>query len=229
MRLSCIIPVYNEKDTILEVVNKVLSVGVVYEVVIVDDASTDGTVNVLREKINDRRVKVLFHIKNSGKGSAVRTGISGAIGDTVVIQDADMEYNPEEFRELIKPLKNGEADVVYGSRLSKGKRYRSHIHFWLHAGNAFITWVANLLYGARLTDLETCYKMFKKSLLDGVTLRSNGFDIEPELTAKFLKKKARIVEIPISYQGRSYSEGKKIFWWHGFEAIWTLIKYRFMD
>lgn len=229
MRLSCIIPVYNEKGTILKVVEKVLSTRVVDEVIIVDDASTDGTTSLLKDCDFDGRVRAVFHVRNSGKGAAVRTGFANATGDMLVVQDADMEYNPEDFKQLMKPIIEGRADIVYGSRMAKGERFKSGIFMLLKLGNSFITWFANMVYGSRLTDLETCYKMFKRSLLDGMTLRSNGFDIEPELTAKFLKRKIKIDEVPISYHGRSYREGKKIFWWHGFEAIWTLIRYRFTD
>lgn len=227
--LSVVMPVYNEKDTILKIIDKVLRLDIVKELIIVDDDSKDGTRELLRDAGLDSRVKVFFHEKNMGKGAALRTGFKKASGDIVVIQDADLEYDPNEFREMIKPIEEGNADVVYGSRLSGGKPQRMHL-FWHKAGNDLLTFLTNILYNSTLTDMETCYKMFRKSVIDKIKIDSNDFSVEPELTAKILKnKKLRIYEIPISYYGRNYEEGKKITWKHGLGALWTLLKYRFVD
>ena len=164
-----------------------------------------------------------------GKGAALRTGFQHITGDIVVVQDADLEYDPQEFIEMVKPIENGVADVVYGSRLSGGKPQRVHM-FWHRIGNDFLTFLTNLFYNSTLTDMETCYKMFKKSVIDNIKIRSNDFSVEPELTAKILKnKRLRVYELPISYYGRSYAEGKKISWRHGLGALWAIVKYRFTD
>ena len=170
-----------------------------------------------------------YHDKNTGKGAALRTGFQHASKDVVVVQDADLEYDPNEFREMLKLITDGLADVVYGSRLSGGRPQRVYM-FWHKVGNNFLSCITNLLYNSTLTDMETCYKMFKKGIIDGIKIKSNGFSVEPELTAKILKnKKLRIYEMPISYYGRTYAEGKKISWRHGFGAVWALLKYRFID
>ena len=222
-------PVYNEKETVLKIIDKVLKLDIVQELVIVDDNSSDGTRELLKNARLDGRVKLFFHDKNMGKGAALRTAFGQVTGDVVVIQDADLEYNPDEFNEMIKPINEGVADVVYGSRLSGGKPQRVYM-FWHRVGNDFLTFLTNFLYNTTLTDMETCYKMFKKSVIDKISVKSNDFSVEPELTAKILKnKKLRIYEMPISYYGRNYSEGKKINWTHGFGALWTLLKYRFME
>lgn len=227
--LSVVMPVYNEKDTILKIIDKVLRLDIVKELIIVDDSSSDGTVDILKNSRFDDRVRLFYHDKNMGKGAALRTGFQNVSGDVVVIQDADLEYDPNEFIEMIKPINDSVADVVYGSRLSGGKPQRMYL-FWHKAGNDFLTFVTNILYNSTLTDMETCYKMFRKNVIDNIKIHSNDFSIEPELTAKILKnKKLRIYEMPISYYGRNYSEGKKITWRHGFGAIWTLLKYRFID
>lgn len=227
--LSVVMPVYNEKDTILKIIDKVLRLDIVKELIIVDDSSNDGTVDMLKNSKFDDRVRLFYHDKNMGKGAALRTGFQNVSGDVVVIQDADLEYDPNEFIEMIKSINDGVADVVYGSRLSGGKPQRMYL-FWHKAGNDFLTFVTNILYNSTLTDMETCYKMFRKNVIDNIKIHSNDFSIEPELTAKILKnKKLRIYEMPISYYGRNYSEGKKITWRHGFGAIWTLLKYRFID
>lgn len=227
--LSVAMPVYNEKDTILKIIDKVLSLDIVKELVIVDDFSKDGTRDIMKNTGFDSRVKIFYHDKNQGKGAALRTAFTKVSGDVVVIQDADLEYDPEEFKEMIKPIIKGSADVVYGSRLSGGKAQRMYL-FWHKVGNDFLTFITNILYNSTLTDMETCYKMFRKSVIDGIDIKSNDFSVEPELTAKILKKKnLRIYEIPISYYGRNYSEGKKITWRHGFGALWALLKYRFVD
>jgi len=227
--LSVVMPVYNERDTVLKIIDKVLSLDIVKEVIVVDDGSNDGTKELLKNSRLDERVKLFFHVKNMGKGASLRTGFEKASGDVVVIQDADLEYDPNEFKEMIKPIEEGNADVVYGSRLSGGKPQRMHL-FWHKAGNDILTFLTNILYNSTLTDMETCYKMFRRDVIKGIEIKSNDFSVEPELTAKILKnKKLRIYEIPISYYGRSYEEGKKITWKHGFGALWTLLKYRFIN
>ncbi len=227
--LSVIIPVYNEKKTILSVIEKVLLLDFVMEVIVVDDGSTDGTIELLKTTVFDNRVRCFFHDRNQGKGAALRTGFAHVRGEIATIQDADLEYDPAEFREMIKPIMDGVADVVYGTRLSGGKPQRVHL-FWHKLGNSFLTFMTDLLYNTTLTDMETCYKMLKREVLETITIKSNGFSVEPELTAKICKnKKWRVYEIPISYYGRSYAEGKKITWRHGFTALLTLLKYRFVD
>lgn len=226
--LSVVMPVYNEKKTVLEIIKQVLRLDILKELIIVDDGSTDGTRELLEKKELDPKVNKVFHEKNLGKGAALRTGFARATGEIVAVQDADLEYNPDEFRELIEPIRKGFADVVYGSRLWGGKPQRAHM-FWHLMGNRFLTLVTDILYNTTLTDMETCYKVFKKDVLERINIKSNDFSVEPELTAKILKKRLRVYEIPISYYGRSYEEGKKITWKHGFPALWALIKYRFVD
>lgn len=227
LSLSVVMPVYNEKETIKEMVEEVLAVDIVKQLIIVDDGSRDGTRDILKGMASNPKIKVVLHQKNQGKGAALQTGFKEVKGDVVVIQDADLEYDPEEFKEMIMPIQKGKADVVYGSRLTFAKPQRAYM-FWHRAGNKLVTLFAGILYNTTLTDIETCYKMFRADLLKGITIKSKGFEVEPELTAKLLKKKLRIYEMPISYYGRSYQEGKKIFWWHGFGALWTLLKYRFV-
>jgi glycosyltransferase involved in cell wall biosynthesis len=228
LSLSVVMPVYNEKDTIREIVQKVLAENIVKELIIVDDGSKDGTRDILTElAAKNPKIKVTFHEKNRGKGGALRTGFGQVTGDVVIIQDADLEYEPAEYKELMQPIQKGKADVVYGSRLTFAKPQRAYM-FWHRVGNKLVTLFAGILYNTTLTDIETCYKMFRADLLKGMAIQSNGFEIEPELTAKLLKKKLRIYEVPISYYGRTYDEGKKIFWYHGFGALWTLLKYRFV-
>jgi glycosyltransferase involved in cell wall biosynthesis len=227
--LSVIMPVYNEKKTILPVIEQVLKLDFVMEVIVVDDGSTDGTRELLQETAFDNRVRLIFHPVNQGKGAALRTGFGLASGDIVTIQDADLEYDPNEFAEMIKPLTAGFADVVYGSRLSGGKPQRVHL-FWHKIGNGLLTFITDLLYNTTLSDMETCYKMFRREVIEKIAIKSNGFSVEPELTAKICKNKQwRVYEMPISYYGRSYAEGKKITWRHGISALWTLLKYRFVD
>ncbi len=227
--LSVVIPVYNEKATILKIIAKVLKLAFVEEILVVDDGSTDGTRELLKGTPFDERVKLFFHEKNRGKGAALRTGFGHVTGAIVAIQDADLEYDPGEFAEMIRPILDGVADVVYGSRLSGGKPQRVHL-FWHRMGNGFLTFLTDLLYNTTLSDMETCYKMFTKRVLDTIRIESDDFSVEPELTAKICKnKKWRIYEIPISYYGRSYAEGKKITWRHGVSALWTLFKFRFKD
>ena len=227
MKLSVIMPVYNEKNTVAKIVERVLAVPVEKELLIVDDFSTDGTREILRQFEGRPGVKILLHPKNMGKGSAVRTAIPEITGDIAVIQDADLEYSPEEYPSLIAPILRGVADVVYGSRF-----YGCHRVFmvWHYFGNKFLTFLTNVLYDTMLTDMETCYKVFRADVLKGMTLRSRRFDIEPEITAKALKnRKNRVYEMPITYDGRDYSEGKKIGVKDVLPALWALFKYRFVD
>jgi glycosyltransferase involved in cell wall biosynthesis len=227
--LSLVMPVYNEKEYVIKIINKVLELDIVKDLIVVDDCSSDGTREILKSSKFDPRVKVFYHEKNMGKGAAIRTGFKYVTGDIVAIQDADLEYDPHEFIEMIRPIEQGHADVVYGSRLIGGKPQRVHL-FWHKLGNTFLSLVTNILYNSSLSDMETCYKMFKRNVIAGLTIRSNDFSVEPELTAKILKNKAlRVYEIPISYYGRSYAEGKKISWKHGLGALWALLKYRVTD
>lgn len=226
LTLSVVMPVYNEQNTLREAVEKVLGVGIVKELIIVNDGSKDGTGDILKALSSNPKIRIFHHQKNQGKGAALQTGFSQVRGDVVVIQDADLEYDPQEFKEMIVPIQSGRADVVYGSRLTFAKPQRAYM-FWHMAGNKLVTLFAGILYNTTLSDIETCYKMFKRELLEDIRIHSKGFEVEPELTAKLLKKKLRIYEVPISYYGRTYAEGKKIFWWHGFGALWTLLKYRF--
>ncbi len=228
MELSIVIPVYNEKETIKEIIKRVKEIEPFdKEIVIVDDNSIDGTRDILKG-VSEEGVKVLFHDKNIGKGGAIRTAFAHVEGDIIVIQDADLEYDPHEIPLLIKPIKDGVADAVYGTRLTGGKPQRVHM-FWHKVGNAIITLIANILYNSTLTDVMTCYKAFRRDLIKDIKIRSNSFAVEPELTAKILKKNPRLYEVPISYYGRSYSEGKKIRFYHIFEVIWALLKFRFID
>lgn len=221
-------PVYNEKDTVIESIKKVLTVDIVKELIVVDDGSNDGTKEILNRFNAGSKIKIIYHEKNKGKGAALRTGLRYVKGDVTVIQDADLEYEPSEFKEMIQLIEAGRADVVFGSRLTFAKPQRAYM-FWHRVGNKFITLIAGILYNTTLTDIETCYKMIKTSIVKKIQICSNGFEVEPELTAKLLKMKLRVYEVPISYYGRNYEEGKKIHWWHGFGAIWTLVKYRFID
>lgn len=225
--LSVIMPCYNERGTIREIVAQVLKVPLPLELIIVDDGSTDGTREFLAE-MEKTDIRVIHHAENQGKGGALSTGFAAARGEVIVVQDADLEYDPLELPELYAPIQNGVADVVFGTRFG-GKPQRVHM-FWHKMGNRFLTFLTNLLFNCTLTDMETCYKMFRREVVENIFLRSKGFDVEPELTAKILKaKKWRVYELPISYYGRSYEEGKKITWRDGLKAIGTLIRYRFTD
>jgi len=227
VKLTVIIPVYNEKSTIREIVKRVQDTQFASEIIIVDDGSQDGTREILPELELLEGVRVILHEKNQGKGAAVRTGIQAASGELLVIQDADLEYDPKEYANLLKPIEEGKADVVYGSRFLGGAR--RPILYWNMVANKILTFITNILYNNILTDMETCYKMFKRSVVADMTLRSRRFDFEPEFTAKVLKRKVRLFEVPISFNPRDYEEGKKINAWDGFVAVWTLIKYRFVD
>jgi glycosyltransferase involved in cell wall biosynthesis len=228
--LSVLIPVYNEVRTFLQLLERVREVEIKKEIVIVDDCSTDGTRDLLRTQVEDRfpDVKVYYHEVNKGKGAALRTAIGHATGDYMIVQDADLEYDPREYYTLMEPLLDGRADVVFGSRFLGGGAHRVHL-YWHRLGNGFLTMLSNMLTNLNLTDMEVCYKVFKSDVLRSINLKCNRFDFEPEVTAKVAKKHYRIYEVPISYSGRDYSEGKKIGWRDGVQAIWTILKYRFTD
>jgi len=227
MSLSVIIPIFNEDLTIRTVVERVQGTGLVDEILIVDDGSTDGTRAELEKMDGKRGVRVIYHRNNQGKGAAVRTGLAKARGDILLIQDADLEYDPADYPALLKPIEDGKADVVYGSRFLGGP-HRVRM-FWHMVANQLLTLTTNLLYNTILTDMETGYKVFRREALIGLHFRSNGFEIEPELTAKMLKHKRRIYEVPISFNPRGYAEGKKIKFSDSFKAIWALIRYRILD
>ncbi len=226
MKLSVIMPVYNEKETICEILKQVRAIDLVGEIIIVDDGSTDGTRDLLKQEETQPGTIVIYHKYNQGKGAAVRTGFDRATGDILLIQDADLEYDPRDYPLLIRPIVEGRVKVVYGSRFLGP---RKAMLFWHMLGNKFLTLLTNVLYNTILSDMETCYKVFRADVIKGVPLRSHRFEFEPEITAKVLKRGHRIFEVPISYYGREYNEGKKISWRDGPIAAWTLIKYRFVD
>jgi glycosyltransferase involved in cell wall biosynthesis len=225
--LSVIVPVFNERATVVEIVRRMRAVElpVEREIVVVDDGSDDGTGAVLTQ-LRDSTVRVVKHAQNRGKGAAIRTGLESSSGDLVLVQDADLEYDPEDWPRLLAPVLKGRARVVYGSRFTGERRNLLFLH-WV--GNRFLSLVTNVLYNSTLSDMETCYKLFDRRVLDGVRLRADRFDFEPEFTAKVLRRGIRIYEVPISYAGREPNEGKKITWYDGVIALWTLVKYRFVD
>lgn len=227
MKLSVIVPVYNEKNTIQEILTRVLKMQLADEIIVVDDGSSDGTREILAKYLNQEPFRVVLHDKNQGKGAAIRTGLQVARGDVILIQDADLEYDPREYPNLLKPIQEGVADVVYGSRFLGAPR--RPILFWNMVANKILTLVTNILYNNILTDMETGYKIFRREVIEGIHLRANRFDFEPEFTAKILKRKVRIFEVPIAFYPRDYSEGKKIRMKDAFEAMWALFKYRFVD
>jgi len=227
MKLSVIIPVYNETESILEILKRIKDTNLAWEILIVDDSSIDGTRDILKEIDGKDNVRVILKDKNEGKGSAVTIGMREAKGDIFIIQDADLEYDPRDYPNLLKPLEEGIADVVYGSRFLGGPR--RVVMFWHLVANQLLTFMTNILYNTILSDMETGYKVFRKEVVEGMTIRAKRFDFEPEFTAKILKRKYRIFEVPISFNPRDYSQGKKIKLQDAFEAVWTLLKYRFVD
>ena len=228
MQVSVIIPCFNEKDTITKIIEKVENAAVLLkEIIIVDDLSTDGTRELLK-KINNPIVKIFFHTKNLGKGASLRTGFSKVNGDICIIQDADLEYDPSEYPKLIKPIIDNKADVVFGSRFKGGGAHRV-VYFWHRVGNGFLTLLSNLLTDINLSDMETCYKVFRKDVIQSIRIRENRFGFEPEITAKVAKMNLRIYEVGISYYGRTYPEGKKITWRDGIIAVFCIIKYNLFD
>jgi len=245
-KLSVVIPVYNEKDTILEILGRVLTMGLAEEVIIVDDDSKDGTREIL-EKMAERKTKgetkmltqdgadslslrelrFFFQRPNQGKGAALRRGFDEATGDIVLVQDADLEYDPRDYPKLLEPIVDGRADVVYGSRFLGGPQ-RVH-YFWHYVGNRILTLLSDVFTNLNLTDMETCYKVFRREVLQGISLKSNRFGFEPEITAKVARGDWRVYEVPISYAGRTYEQGKKITWKDGFQALWCIVRYGFKN
>ncbi|OHB90679.1 MAG: glycosyl transferase [Planctomycetes bacterium RIFCSPHIGHO2_02_FULL_40_12] len=225
-KLSIVIPVYNEKNTIDEIIRRVQSVEFEKEIIIVDDCSNDGTRDRIN-KISGNNIKKLFHEKNKGKGAALRTGFQHVSGDIVIIQDADLEYNPKEYSNLIEPILDGRADAVYGSRFLGGPH--RVLFFWHYVGNKILTTLSNMLTNLTLTDMETCYKVFKADIIKNINIRSNRFGFEPEITAKLAKRKCVIYELPVSYSGRDYTEGKKIGWKDGVVALYSILRYNLFN
>jgi glycosyltransferase involved in cell wall biosynthesis len=225
-KLSVVMPVFNERNTIDEIIHRVLAVPIRIELIVVDDGSTDGTRERLVELQRERGFVLLLQPRNQGKGAALRAGFDRATGDIVIIQDADLEYSPEEYPQLIELICLGRADVVYGSRFLGRHRVFLFTHY---AGNRLLTLITNVLYNTMLTDMETCYKAMRLEVLRSFRLQSNGFGIEPEITAKIFKRRYRVYEVPITYDGRGYEEGKKITWRDGVVALWVLVKYRFTE
>ena len=228
-KLSVVVPVYNERNTLVEIVRRMRAVelpdSVEREIIVVDDGSDDGTRDVLKQ-LGDSTVRVIMHGRNQGKGAAVRSGFAAATGEYVLVQDADLEYDPDDWPRLLAPVLRGRARVVYGSRFTGERRNMLFLH-WI--GNRFLSLTTNILFNTTLSDMETCYKLLDRKLIEEMNLRADKFDIEPEITAKVLKRGVRIYEVPISYAGREFDEGKKITWRDGFAALRTLVKYRFRD
>ncbi|HAY23441.1 glycosyltransferase family 2 protein [Desulfobacca acetoxidans] len=229
MKLSIVIPVYNEKATLAEIVRRVQATPYEKELIIVDDASTDGSRDILQQlAVEADNIRAFYHDRNQGKGAALRTGFSKVSGDIVIIQDADLEYNPIDYPELLAPIEKGLADVVFGSRLIGAAPHRV-LFFWHYVGNKVVTTISNMMTNLNLTDMETCYKVFKAEIINDIKIRSERFGVEPELTAKIARKRCRVYEVPISYDGRDYSEGKKITWRDGIAALYYIIRFRFWD
>jgi glycosyltransferase involved in cell wall biosynthesis len=225
-RLSVVIPVYNERKTVEEIIRRVRAVPIAKEIILVDDGSTDGTREVLANLEGEPDLCIIYHEKNQGKGAAIRTGFRKASGDIVLIQDADLEYDPAEYPRLIQPIIEGNADVVYGSRFLGDGSHRV-LYFWHYVGNKFLTTLSNMFTNLNLTDMETCYKVFRREVVEALTstLKQKRFGIEPELTAKVARRNYRIYEVAISYSGRTYNQGKKIGWRDGLKALWCVLRY----
>jgi glycosyltransferase involved in cell wall biosynthesis len=227
--LSIVVPVYNERDTFLQLLESVRSVPIHKEIILVDDCSTDGTRELLRDEVEGKipGVRVFYQPRNRGKGAALRRGFAEATGAVVIVQDADLEYDPREYPKLLEPILAGKADVVYGSRFQGGPH--RVLYFWHSVGNGFLTTLSNMFTDLNLTDMETCYKVFRREVIQGIPLKQDRFGFEPEVTAKIARRGHRIFEVPISYAGRSYPEGKKIGWKDGFQAIWCILRYAYWD
>ena len=229
MKVSVVIPCFNERDTIEQVVNSVRNSPIQnIEIIVVDDGSTDGTIDVLKEKVAGLADQIIYQPANRGKGAALRTGFAAATGDIILVQDADLEYSPSDYPALLQPIFSGNADVVFGSRFLGGRPHRV-LYFWHMVGNRFLTLLSNMFTNLNLTDLETCYKVFRAPLLKNLDLRERGFGFEPEITAKLAKTRCRIYEVGISYSGRTYEEGKKVNWKDGFRAIYAIVRYNLFD
>jgi glycosyltransferase involved in cell wall biosynthesis len=224
VKLSVVVPCYNERETIHQIVAAISAIPIEKEIVIVDDCSKDGTRDELAKLATQPGIRVVYHEVNQGKGAALRTGFQSASGDIVIIQDADLEYDPREYPKLMQPILEGRADVVYGSRFAGGESHRV-LYFWHSMGNKFLTLLSNIFSDLNLTDMETCYKVFRREVLQQITVEENRFGFEPEITAKVAKLRCRVYEVGISYAGRTYDEGKKIGWKDGVRAVWCIVKY----
>jgi glycosyltransferase involved in cell wall biosynthesis len=226
VKLSVVVPVFNERATVGEIVDRIRATGLEIELIVVDDGSTDGTRDEL-QRIAGKIDRLLLQPANRGKGAALKAGFAVATGDVVVIQDADLEYDPDDYRELLKPIEKAGADLVLGSRLTGARPQRAY-YYWHYLGNRLITFIARVLYNTTLSDIYTCYKVFRREQLAGLDIRSDGFEFDAEMLAILLKRRIVVYEVPISYYGRSYGEGKKIKWYHTARVVWNLVKYRFV-